>query len=68
VGLDNRELNLAKIGLIALIDEATGYQNVRPRNDLRAQHQALSQAANASAVDGKPEQKIPARTRTPHGR
>jgi hypothetical protein len=32
---DDRKLGLAQIGLRALIDEATGYQEVRPDNDLR---------------------------------
>lgn len=26
---------LAKVGMYALVDEATGYQKIRPKNDLR---------------------------------
>ena len=32
--MDEKDIELAKIGLIALIDEATGYQYVRPKDDL----------------------------------
>ena len=28
--------DLAQVGLLALIDEATGYQGVRPRDELRS--------------------------------
>lgn len=31
------QLDLAKIGLNALVDEATGYQEIRPRDGLRKQ-------------------------------
>ncbi len=29
---------LAKVGLDAVIDEATGYQNIRPKKDLALRH------------------------------
>ena len=31
------QLDLAKIGLNALVDEATGYQEIRPKDGLRKQ-------------------------------
>ena len=34
-------LNLAKIGITALIDEATGYQDVRPLDELRKKYEEL---------------------------
>lgn len=30
---------LAKVGLDAVIDEATGYQNIRPKADLKQRHE-----------------------------
>ena len=32
--MDKEQLDLAKIGIIALIDEATKYQEVRPKDEL----------------------------------
>ena len=35
-GVPTSELkNLAKIGMIALVDEATDYQGIRPKDELR---------------------------------
>jgi hypothetical protein len=31
----DERLRMAQVGMRALIDEATGYQNVRPKDDLR---------------------------------
>lgn len=36
------EINLAKVGLMALIDEATGYQEVRPPDELRKKYKQLT--------------------------
>jgi hypothetical protein len=36
--LTKREIALAKTGIIALIDEATGYQYARPKNALKVIH------------------------------
>jgi len=37
--LTNKErMAMAKVGLDALIDEATGYENIRPKGDLKKRH------------------------------
>ena len=41
------ELSLARIGIMALVDEATGYQEVRPKTEL---HDKLKQL---EAVDAE---------------
>jgi len=38
---DNIRLNMAKIGILALIDEATGYQKVRKKTELREKLEEL---------------------------
>lgn len=37
------DLDLAKVGLMALIDEATGYQAARPKGELAKELQRLRQ-------------------------
>jgi len=39
--INKEEIARAKVGIIALIDEATSYQNVRPNNDLRKIYKKL---------------------------
>lgn len=41
--MDKEQLDLAKIGIIALIDEATKYQEVRPKDELRKKHKELKE-------------------------
>jgi hypothetical protein len=38
---DEERTRMAKIGILALIDEATGYQNVRPKDALRSELEKL---------------------------
>ena len=39
--MDKKDIELAKIGLTALIDEATGYQYIRPKDDLQKELKRL---------------------------
>jgi hypothetical protein len=39
--MTKNELNLAKIGITALIDEGTGYQEVRPSDELQKKYDQL---------------------------
>ncbi len=44
---DRKRLALAKVGIEALIDEATGYQQDRPKNALRRRLRRHVKAARA---------------------
>lgn len=45
--LTSRQISrYAKIGIIALVDEATGYQKTRPRDDLRQKMKVLTNPPN----------------------
>lgn len=43
--MNDTDVTLAKVGLIALIDEATGYQSVRGPTELRGQAERLGLGA-----------------------